>query len=245
MKPRSPEKSVGVADAKCWSSMRKWQRCTFLHSMWSSLSLLRNKLLLQRVKVEDRFLRAGHGNDDAPSGNGMLLHVLPGLLFSGLLKPSPAVQMYDVYCGLASFGSYVSDLVICVVMPFSSGLHISPSSPTQAPGTMQRPLAPSEERTGDGDVCASSLPPLAACIRYFPLVPVQPQSSELPATTVAECRRRHSLRRHKGGRWTVRLTSRHHVLQGGCNASLPSVQQDCGGSGGHGSAPGGALTPPR
>ena len=29
------------------------------------------------------------------------------------------------------------------------------------------------------------------------------------------------------------------------NVSLPSVQQDCGGSGGHGSAPGGALTPPR
>ena len=44
----------------------------------------------------------------------------------------------------------------------------------------------------------------------------------------------------QGGRWTVRLT---HVLQGGSNVSLPSVQQDCGGSGGHGSAPGGALTP--
>ena len=49
----------------------------------------------------------------------------------------------------------------------------------------------------------------------FPLLPVQRQSDELPATTVGECRRRHSLRRHKGGRWTVRLTSRHHVLQGG------------------------------
>ena len=34
-------------------------------------------------------------------------------------------------------------------------------------------------------------------------------------TTVVECRRRHSLRRHKGGRWTVRLTSCHHVSQGG------------------------------
>ena len=53
MKPRSPEKSVGVAVAKCWSSMRKWQHCTFLHSMWSSLSLVRNKLLLQgsRLKI--------------------------------------------------------------------------------------------------------------------------------------------------------------------------------------------------
>ena len=59
----------------------------------------------------------------------------------------------------------------------------------------------------------------AACCttynRHFPLVPVQRQSNELPATTVGECRRRHSLRRHKGGRWTVRLTSRHRVLQGG------------------------------
>ena len=53
------------------------------------------------------------------------------------------------------------------------------------------------------------------------------------------------LRRHKGGRWTVRLISRHQVLQGGFNVSLPSVQQGCGGSGGHGSATGGALTPPR
>ena len=42
----------------------------------------------------------------------------------GLLKPSLTVQMYDVYCGLASYGSYVSGLVICVVMPFSSGLHV-------------------------------------------------------------------------------------------------------------------------
>ena len=89
----------------------------------------------------------------------------------------------------------------------------------------------------------------AACcttyIRHFPLVPLQRQSNELPATTVGECRRRHSLRRHKGGRWTVRLISRHQVLQGGFNVSLPSVQQGCGGSGGPGSAPGGALTPPR
>ena len=37
----------------------------------------------------------------------------------GLLEPSLTVQMCDVCCGLASYGSYVSDLVI----PFSSGLH--------------------------------------------------------------------------------------------------------------------------
>ena len=66
---------------------------------------------------------------------------------------------------------------------------------------------------------AMSAPPRcflwAAYIRHFPLVPVQRQSNELLATTVGECRRRRSLRRHKGGRWTIRLTSRHHVLQGG------------------------------
>ena len=135
-----------------------------------------------RVKVEDRFLRAGHGNEDAHSGNGVLLYVVPGLAISfpvllsffvlpplasksvccillpvcvcrscrpenscegvpnrafgaflqdvskdplpGLLKPSLTVQMYDMYCGLASYGSYVSGLVVCVVIPFSSGLHV-------------------------------------------------------------------------------------------------------------------------
>ena len=62
-----------------------------------------------------------------------------------------------------------------------------------------------------GAVCASTL-----YIRCCHLVPVQRQSTELPATTVGECRRRHSLRRHKGGLWTVRLISVHHVLlQGG------------------------------
>ena len=55
MKPPSPEKSVGVAVAKCWSSMRKWQRCTFLHSMWSSWSLLRNKLLQQGSRLKTVF----------------------------------------------------------------------------------------------------------------------------------------------------------------------------------------------
>ena len=34
-----------------------------------------------RVKVEDRFLLAGHRNEDAHSGNGVLLYVVPGLLF--------------------------------------------------------------------------------------------------------------------------------------------------------------------
>ena len=46
-------------------------------------------------------------------------------------------------------------------------------------------------------------------IRHFPLVPVQRWSIELPATTVGERRRRRSLRRHKGGLWTVFLTSCH------------------------------------
>ena len=103
MKPRSPEKSVGVADAKCWSSMRKWQRCTFLHSMWNSLSLLRNKLLLQGSRLKTVFFRAGHGNEDAPSGNGVLLYVLPGLaiLFpvhlSFIILPTSRFEVYVLH----------------------------------------------------------------------------------------------------------------------------------------------------
>ena len=46
----------------------------------------------------------------------------------------------------------------------------------------------------------------------FPLLHVHQQSIELPATTVGEWRRRHSLRRHKGGLWVVHLTSIHRVL---------------------------------
>ena len=38
---------------------------------------------------------------------------LRGFSNSGLR--SLTVQMYDVFCGLASYGSYISDLVICVV----------------------------------------------------------------------------------------------------------------------------------
>ena len=63
----------------------------------------------------------------------------------------------------------------------------------------------------DGGVCRL----LYDVHQTLSLGPVQRQSNELPATTVGECRRRHSLRRHKGGRWTVRLTSRPRVLQGG------------------------------
>ena len=62
-----------------------------------------------------------------------------------------------------------------------------------------------------GAVCA-----FAAVQQHFPLVPAQRQSNELQATTVGEWWRRHSLRRHKGGLWTVRLSSFHRVLlQGG------------------------------
>ena len=60
----------------------------------------------------------------------------------------------------------------------------------------------------------------AACCttynRYCPMFLVQRQSSELPATTVGESSRGGSLRRHKGGLWTVHLISHHQVLlQGG------------------------------
>ena len=60
----------------------------------------------------------------------------------------------------------------------------------------------------------------AACcttyIRCCPMILVQRQSIELPATTVGESSRGGSLRRHKGGLWAVHLNSCHHVLlQGG------------------------------
>ena len=53
-----------------------------------------------RVKVEDRFLRAGHGNEDAPLGNGVLLYVLPGLAFlfpvhlSFIILPTSRFEVY-------------------------------------------------------------------------------------------------------------------------------------------------------
>ena len=107
------------------------------------------------------------------------------------------------------------------------------------------------ERRGDGDVGASLLPFLAAYNRHFPLVPVQRQSNELPATTVGECRRRHSLRRHKGGRWDCpfnfpppRVAGWVFQVSGAFCVEAGKVpaqtHEDCGGSSGHGSAPSGA-----
>ena len=49
------------------------------------------------------------------------------------------------------------------------------------------------------------MPPAVRRKSDIPLVPVQRWSIELPATTVGEWRRRHSLQRHKGGLWTVPL----------------------------------------
>ena len=133
----------------------------------------------------------------------------------GLLEPSLTVQMYDVCSGLASYGSYVSDLVICVVMPFSSGLHVFTEFAFIDTWNFAR--APSSHRGAEGRWrCWRLLVAFSGCLQQtLSLVPVQRQSNQLPATTAGECRRRHSLRRHKGGRWTVRLTSRHHVSQGG------------------------------
>ena len=70
----------------------------------------------------------------------------------------------------------------------------------------------------------------AACFttytRHCPLVPVQSRPAELPATSVGRWRRRHSLRRHKGGTRVALFTSRHQaLLQGGFNVSLRNVQQ--------------------
>ena len=58
--------------------------------------------------------------------------------------------------------------------------------------------------------CMGLMAGYAACcapyIRHFPLVPVQSQSTELPATTVGGSSRGGSLRRHKAGPLTVLLT---------------------------------------
>ena len=63
----------------------------------------------------------------------------------------------------------------------------------------------------------------AACcapyIRHFPLVPVQSQSTELPATTVGESSRGGSLRRHKAGPLTVLLHCRVSFKPGGASPS--------------------------
>ena len=95
---------------------------------------------------------------------------------------------------------------------------------------------------GDGDGCASSLLLFPAQYnKRCPLLPVQRRSAELPATTVGEWRRRHSLRRHKGGLWTVLLIFVHHVvLQGGFKKLVRNIPErperepacvvDCGGS---------------
>ena len=113
---------------------------------------------------------SGHGNEEPPLGNGVLLYLVPGHALSfpvltvscvplfnrsstfrfevcvlqklsplnscegvptqafgaflrdvsqaplpDFLEPSLTVQMYDLYCGLASYGSYVSALVIFLV----------------------------------------------------------------------------------------------------------------------------------
>ena len=60
-----------------------------------------------------------------------------------------------------------------------------------------------------------------------PLVPVQRWSIELPATTVGERQRRRSLRRHKGGLWTVFLTSCHKCC---CSVAF-KCQASCAGGG--------------
>ena len=78
-----------------------------------------------------------------------------------------------------------------------------------------RPLGRSREDGNGGRFVRSPCPPFDTVhqtLSLGPLAPVQPQSIELPATTVGEWRRRHSLRRHKGGLWTVPSTSFHRVL---------------------------------
>ena len=57
----------------------------------------------------------------------------------------------------------------------------------------------------------------ACCTQYMrccPFFPVQPQSTELPATTKGRWRRRHLSPGHKAGLWTVLLTCTGCAFQG-------------------------------
>ena len=95
---------------------------------------------------------------------------------------------------------------------------------TGRPEVRKRPWPPRRpRRDGNGgrfvrSPCLPSWRGLRLCAvhQMLSLGPCAAWSIELPAPTVGECRRRCSLRRHKGGPWTVLLTSCHHVLlQGG------------------------------
>ena len=124
----------------------------------------------------------------------------------GLLKPSLTVQMYDLYCGLASYGSYVSALVICLVIPFSSFLQVF--TVVAFIDTWYFPKAPSSHRGAEGRWrCLRLLVPsfggLHQTISLRPLCSDSPMSSR--PQPLGSVRRRRSLRRHKGGRWTIRF----------------------------------------
>ena len=209
MKPRSPEKSVGVADAKCWSSMRKWQRCTFLHSMWSSLSLLRNKHLLQGSRLKTVFFEQGTETRTHPQGMGVLLYVRPGLAIS-----------FPVHLSFIILPHLASKSVYCILLPrlclqklsnreqmrecsnsrlrCLTTLRVHVFTEFAYTDALNYAKAPSSHRGVGGRLRC-----LRLLVASFGGIHLERQSNELPATTVGECRRRHSLRRHKGGRWTV------------------------------------------
>ena len=146
---------------------------------------------------------SGHGNEEPPLGNGVLLYLVPGHALSfpvltvscvplfnrsstfrfevcvlqklsplnscegvptqafgaflrdvsqaplpDFLEPSLTVQMYDLYCGLASYGSYVSALVIFLVILFSSFLQVF--TVVAFIDTWNFPKAPSSHRGAEG-----------------------------------------------------------------------------------------------
>ena len=124
-----------------------------------------------------------------PQGMGSFCALSYHFMCSSFLVFPPASSASSLLLSRRVFGqgpcdSYVSVFVISVVLPFPTCLlfillasAFMGTRSLQVHGqvrlkTVQRPLAPIEERRGVGDVCASSLPLLAACIRHFPLVPV-------------------------------------------------------------------------
>ena len=67
------------------------------------------------------------------------------------------------------------------------------------------------------ELMAGSAACCAPYTRRCPLVPVQSQSTELPATTVGESSKGGSLRRHKAGPLTVLLLCRVSFKPGGAS----------------------------
>ena len=90
-------------------------------------------------------------------------------------------------------GYAVCSFLVIGVFPTTLWVHVFTEFAFIDTWNFAKTLAPIEERRGNGIVGASLLPFWWLTSDVVLLFPVQRQSHELPATTVGECRRRHSL----------------------------------------------------